>query len=206
MDTLLSAGAGLAEAARVFFAEGEAGEEVGFQINLFWVIAQALSFLLLLVILYLVAFKRIGATLESRRQAIEQGLRDADEARQERERAADERQAVLAEARREANEILSRAQRVGDETRERELVEVRSEIDRLRSQATAEIQAERQRAVADVRSQVAELAIAAAGRVVGETLSGQRERRLVEEFLVQADATSGRTGRRTEPLPEGPAA
>jgi len=35
---------------------------------------------------------------------------------------------------------------------------------------------------------VADLALAAAGRVVGETMNQPRERRLVEEFLSQMDA------------------
>jgi F0F1-type ATP synthase membrane subunit b/b' len=34
-----------------------------------------------------------------------------------------------------------------------------------------------------VRAEVADLALLAAGKVVGETMSGDRERRLVDEFL-----------------------
>jgi F-type H+-transporting ATPase subunit b len=160
-----------------------ATEEVGFQINLFWIITQAASFLIFLVILYFVAFKRISGVLEERRSKIEQGLRDADQARVEREQAATERLAVLAAARSEAEEILARSQRVADENRERDLAATRAEIDQLRERAAADIATERERAVAEVRGQVAELALAAAARVVGETMTDQRERRLVEEFL-----------------------
>ena len=41
-------------------------------------------------------------------------------------------------------------------------------------------------ALAEVRGQVADLALLAAGKVVGETMSSDRERRLVDEFLAQA--------------------
>jgi len=78
---LAVAGGALDSIIRLFAEEAE----VGFQLNLFWIIAQAGSFLLFLVILYFAAFKRIGGVLEERRSKIEQGLRDADEARQERE-------------------------------------------------------------------------------------------------------------------------
>jgi F-type H+-transporting ATPase subunit b len=197
VDTLAVVG-DIARDAFVFFTEagGEAGgeaEPTGFQINLFWVVAQAASFLLLLAILYLVAFRRIGGVLEERRARIEQGLRDADAARREHEQAAAERQQTLTAARQEANEILARAQRVADETREREAQATRAELERMREQAVAEIQGERDRALADVRAQVADLAILAAGRVVGETMTGQRERRLVEEFL-QEVGTGSRDG------------
>lgn len=176
------------------------GEATGFQINLFWVITQAASFLIFLAILYFVAFKRIGGVLEERRSRIEQGLRDADAARQEREKAATERLAVLAAARQEANELLTRAQKLADEGRQRDLGETRAEIERLREQAAADIDAERQRALGDVRSQVADLALLAAGRVVGETMSDARQRRLVDDFLreVAGNGASAKGGTATE--------
>ena len=70
MDLLSVAGA-IAHGSVALTAE----EVPGFQINLFWILAQTLSFLLFFAILYLVAFRRIGATLEDRRSKIEQGDR-----------------------------------------------------------------------------------------------------------------------------------
>jgi len=169
-------------AAGVFAAEGEAP---AFQINLFWIVAQAASFLLFLVILYLVGFRRITGVLEERRSRIEQGLRDADQARVEREQAAAERLRVLTEARAESEEILARAQRIAEETRERDMAELRAQLEQMRERAAADIGAEKERALSEVRAQVADLALAAAARVVGETMTSERERRLVEEFLSQ---------------------
>ena len=175
-------------------AFAQEGAEAQFQINLFWIIAQAGSFLLFLIIVYLVAFRRIGGVLEERRSRIEQGLKDADQARIDREQAATERLAVLAEARTEAEQILARAQKVADENRERDLAETRAQVDQMRERAAADIAAERDRALSDVRAQVADLALAAAGRVVGETMNEPRERRLVEEFLGQMGPSSASGG------------
>lgn len=192
MDFLALLGSGADLVAPVYaVAAGE--EAVGFQINLFWVVTQAATFLIFLVILWLVAFRRIGGVLEERRARIEQGLRDADAARVEREQAASERLATLAAAREEASEVIARSQRVAEEMRERDMAATRSELERLRDQATADISAEKERALAEVRSEVADLALAAAGRVVGETMNQERERRLVEEFLTQVAAEEGST-------------
>ena len=172
----------------------EAGAEpAAFQINFFWVIMQALSFLLFLGILYFAAFRRIGGVLEERRSAIEQGLRDAEQARRDREGAEAERIETLNEARREANEILNRAQKVAQETREADMAATREELERLRERATAEIEAEKQRAMTELRAEVADLALTAAGRVVGESMTDARQRRLVEEFLA-GSGTNGGTG------------
>src|SRR5215208_1761707 len=131
----------ISELLRVFSQE-EPVAEPGFQVNLFWIVAQAASFLLFLLIIYLVAFRRIGGVLEERRSRIEQGLRDADDARKEREQAASERLQVLAAAREEANELLARGQRMADENRERAVTETREEIERLRARAAADIESE----------------------------------------------------------------
>ena len=56
----------------------------------------------------------------------------------------------------------------------------------MRVRAAAEIEAEKQRAIGELRAEVADLALAAASRVVGETMNDDRQRRLVEEFLHEA--------------------
>ncbi|MGZ3587513.1 MAG: F0F1 ATP synthase subunit B [Candidatus Limnocylindrales bacterium] len=155
----------------------------GLTINFFWIIVSALNFIVFLAIIWAIFFKPVANMLGKRRSVIEQGLKDADVARREREAASDEKQAILHEARREASETVARAQKVADEAREREVAKTRDEIARLRDQATAEIQAEKERALSEVRGQIADLALQAAGKVVGETRTSERERRLVEQFL-----------------------
>ena len=167
----------------------EGGEEGGgLTVNLFWVIVAAANFLVFFLLAWRIAIEPMGQRLQERRERIEQGLKDADAARRDREAAADQRQAVLNEARREASEIVQRAQKTADETREKGVADTEAEIERMRERALTDIDAERKRALAEVRGQVAELALQAAGKVVGETLSDEREKRLVSEFLTQVSA------------------
>jgi len=158
-------------------------EEALFQINLFQVIVAALNFVVFLVLMWTFAFKPISAMLAARKERIEQGLKDADQARKDRDSAEQERLATLAEARREANDILARAQRVAQETRDSDIAATRTELERLRTSAAQEIEAERSRALADLRAEVADLALAAAGKVLGESMTDASQKRLVEEFL-----------------------
>ena len=163
----------------------EGGESGGLTINLFWIVVAATNFIVFFYIAYRLVLVPVGERLADRRDRIEQGLKDADAARRDREAAADQRAAVLAEARREASDIVARAQKLTDELREKGVAETQVEIERLRANALADIDAERLRALADVRGQVADLALLAAGKVVGETMSADREKRLVDEFLAQ---------------------
>jgi len=158
-------------------------EEAKFQVNLFQVIIAAANFVVFLVLLWTFALKPVSKMLADRKERIEQGLKDAEQARRDRENAESERVNTLTEARREANDILARAQKVAQETRDADIAATKDELERMRVRAAAEIEAEKVRAIADVRSEVADLALLAAGRVVGETMSDGRQRRLVEEFL-----------------------
>ena len=154
-----------------------------FQINLFWVIVSALNFILFFIIIWTFAFKPVSAMLSERKTRIEQGLKDAEAARVDRANGEAERVATLAEARREANDILVRAQKVAQDSRDADIAATKEELERMRVRAAAEIEAEKVRAIADVRAEVADLALLAAGRVVGESMTDDRQRRLVEEFL-----------------------
>lgn len=162
-----------------------------FQINLFWVIVSAANFVVFFLIVRSLALSGLMKTLEDRRSRIEQGLRDAEQARRDRESAEQERLAALQEARREANEIITRAQKVASESREQDVAATREELGRMRERAAAEIDAEKQRAISELRSEVTDLALAAAGRVVGEAMTGDRQRRLVADFLAEPASTGG---------------
>ena len=158
----------------------------GLTINLFWIIVAALNFLVFFAVLYLIVLKPIGVTLRERRARIEQGIHDADQARIER--AAGEAAVVteLNAARREAREILERAQKLAQESSAADVAATREELARMRERASAEVEAEKVRAIAALRADVATLALDSAGRVVRETMSSDRQRRLVEEFLAES--------------------
>ncbi len=176
---LYAAGSAIAAAAAAVSAEA------GIQVNLFWIIVVAANFVLFLAILTLFAWNPITRTLDDRRNKIEQGLKDAEQARLDLERASATASEQIATARREARDILDRAQRVAQETRDADIAATRAELERMRVRAAAEIDAEKSRAISDLRAEVADLAIGAAGRVVRESMDGERQRRLVDEFLAE---------------------
>ena len=120
-----------------------------FQVNLFWVIVSALNFIVFFAHHLDVRVQAASpGCSRTARTAIEQGLKDAEQARRDRENAEAERVATLAEARREANEILARAQKVAQETRDADIAATREELERMRERAAAEIEAEKTRAIA----------------------------------------------------------
>ena len=164
-------------------AAAPASEATGLSINIFWVIVAALNFIVFLALIWRFGFDPVAAILAQRKARIDQGLADADQAHRDLAASAAERDQMLTQARREVGELIARAQKAADDLREADIAATRAELERLRAKATADIAAEGDRVMADLQAQVADLALAAAGKVVGETMTGARQRRLVEEFL-----------------------
>jgi F-type H+-transporting ATPase subunit b len=183
----------LTDAAVAATASAPTSEAAGLSINLFWVIVAALNFILFLALIWIFAFNPIANILSQRKARIEQGLADAEQARKDRAGAVADREALITEARHESQALIAAAQKAASDLREADIAATREELARIRDKATADIAAERDHAMADLRAQVADLALAAAGKVVGESMTEPRQRRLVEEFLNESSSDGGRT-------------
>ncbi len=169
-----------------------ASDASGLSINVFWVIVAALNFIVFLVVIWRFGFDPIAKMLAERKARVDQGLADAEQARRDRDIAVLERERLIQEARREANALVAANQHAAQQLREANIAATKAELDRLREKAVADIAAERDRAMAELRGYVADLALEAAAKVVGETMTAPRQRRLVEDFLRDEGATDPR--------------
>src|SRR5947209_20103102 len=73
-----------------------------------------IAFGVTLLVLWKVAFPRIGEALDRRRRAIEESIDHAERTRQEADRLLEEYRERLREAREQAEDIVTRARRAGD--------------------------------------------------------------------------------------------
>jgi len=144
---------------------------------------QIVNFLLLLYLLNRFLFKRVLRLLDERQTRISQGLEDAETAARDRELARAEREAALAEARREAEAMVQRAAKTAEATSAEILAEAKASAEQITAQAREEIAAEKDRALAEIRGEVADLALEAAGKLIGSEMDGPTQRRLVKQFL-----------------------
>ncbi|MGH2392041.1 MAG: F0F1 ATP synthase subunit B [Candidatus Limnocylindria bacterium] len=144
---------------------------------------QIVNFLLLLYLLNRFLFKRVLRLLDERQARIGQGLEDAETAARDRELARAEREAALAEARREAEAMVQRAAKTAEATSAEILAEAKASAEQITSRAREEISAEKDRALAEIRGEVADLALEAAGKLIGSEMDGPTQRRLVKQFL-----------------------
>ena len=152
-------------------------------INLGLLIVQIIAFIIVFLTLNAWVYKPMLNMMESRKQKIAQGLEDARVAAEARASAEKEAANVIADAQTEASKIVreatERAAVAGQDVR----AAAEAEAARAREAAIAEAEVERNRILGDLRSQVASLAIAAANKLVGESLDEKRQRALLDEFF-----------------------
>jgi F-type H+-transporting ATPase subunit b len=164
-----------------------AGEGAGL-IELNWTLfVQVLNFLILLVVLYLVAYKPLLRTLAARADAIRQQLAEAQAAREAAQRQLAEFQARLQQAQAEAQALRERAQREAAELRQRLTAEARQEAARLLESARAEIAGDVRRARTELRAEVGALAVQVAEQLIQKSLRDEDHRRIVQEALARMD-------------------
>jgi F-type H+-transporting ATPase subunit b len=147
---------------------------------IFWTIV---TFLLLLFVLRMVAWKPLLTMLDEREQRIEEALAQADRSRKEAELQAESNRAALEQAQTEARAVIAEgrelAERVAQEVRER----AEGEAAQVLEKARRTIEQEKNNAIQELRAQVADMAILATRQILDEQIDENRSRQIVDDVI-----------------------
>ena len=133
------------------------------------------------------AFPRIAEALDRRQRAIEESIDTSERTRREADELLAEYRERLAEARGQADDIVTRARRTAEAAETEILADARSKREEMMEQTRRDIQAETRRAIQEIRSEVADLTVLATEKVTRKSLTGDDQRRLVDEALSELD-------------------
>jgi F-type H+-transporting ATPase subunit b len=146
-----------------------------------------LAFGITLWILWKLAFPRIGEALDKRQKAIEESIDTAERTKVEADELLQEYRERLKEAREQADEIVARARKAGDNLESESKADALRQREELMEQTRRDIQAETNRAIQEIRNEVADLTVLATEKVTRKTLTDDDQRRLVDEALGELD-------------------
>ena len=137
----------------------------------------------------MLAWKPLLAMLQERQDTIARSLDDAKQARVELERLNVESQRILAQARTEAESIISRTR--DDATRFREELKQKAQAEAagIVKNAEKQIALETSRAVQQIRQEAVELSVAIASKLLQRNVSRADNERLIEDTFRQLEAT-----------------
>jgi F-type H+-transporting ATPase subunit b len=146
-----------------------------------------LCFLITFFVLKKYAFGRIQATIDERRERIQNAVDEADAARTEARRLVEEHRALIGQAKSQSDEILGEARRVADSQRDRAREEIEEDRQRRLEETRRQIEQATQQALGQIRDEVGKLSLAAAEKITRKSLTGPDQQRLIDEALAEID-------------------
>ncbi len=156
-----------------------------FGVNWPHLIAQIISFGIVCVVLYLLAYKPILRILEARRQQIAIGLANAEKIKAELTRIEAERVDVLAKAADEGKRMIEEARVAAARIHAEETKKATAGAEEILLRARERNEVERVRMLADLKREVGRLVLHTTATVTGKILTADDHRRLAEDTARQ---------------------
>ncbi len=142
-----------------------------------------INFFVLVAILNKFLYKPLLGMLDARKKDIQDKHEQAETARQEAQAIKEEYLKEMQNAKREAQDIITKAAKLGDDTKNEIIAEARESATKLTKKAQEEIRLEKEKAKNELRDEVASLAIMAAGKVLDRTINREDHDKLIREFV-----------------------
>ena len=147
---------------------------------IFW---ELISFGILLWVLSKFALPPILEALETRERKIRESIDQAEQNRTTAEKRLKEYEAKLRGAAQEAEAIVAEARNKAQHLLEENEQRLRKESERIKTETSQEIERERRKALQDIRREAADLALLVAEKVLVRSLSDDDNRRLAKAAL-----------------------
>jgi F-type H+-transporting ATPase subunit b len=143
--------------------------------------AQSVSFGIVCVVLWSLAYKPILKILEARRQQIAAGLANAEKIKAELVRIEAERQTVLRTAGDEGRKLIEEARAAAARVEAEETRKAVAGAELILSRAREAAEREHARMLEELKHEMGRLVVQTAGSVTGKILTAEDHRRLAEE-------------------------
>ena len=147
------------------------------------IVAQAVNFVLLLIILHRLAYKPILGMLEKRADTIDKSLKQAKKIEEELQKTEADRRKEMKKAREEYRALIAEAEKTGKQKKEEMTKEARRKTEEIIARAKEEIRNEKEKSVREARQEIADLAIEISKKIIGRNIDEGKEKELVKESL-----------------------
>ncbi|MDO8990849.1 MAG: F0F1 ATP synthase subunit B [Sideroxyarcus sp.] len=149
------------------------------------IVAQALTFAILIWFTAKFVWPPLLAAIEARQKLIADGLADAERAKHDLEMAAKRSADLLREAKEKAGEIVASGEKRASEIIEQAKSQAKVEGERIIAGARAEVDQEVFRAKEQLRNQVSAIALAGAGKILGREIDAKAHNDLLDKLAAE---------------------
>ena len=151
--------------------------------NLLSFVVQFLSFLVLIIAVFILAYKPVKKILKKRADYIENEIKEARQNNLEAEKNLTEAKEMVASSKVQASEIIARAEKQGQERYDMMLVSANNEIVEMKKDAEKDIERAKEEAIQDIRNEMVNVALSASEEILKREVDSQDNKRLAEDFI-----------------------
>jgi F-type H+-transporting ATPase subunit b len=166
------------------FAQADSSGGLGaFQLNIKDFVIQLITFVLVLLILRKWVVPKLVATMDQRRQALEQSLVDAQATEEALAKAEARAEDILSKARAQADEALAEAKDAGSGIIAKAETAAAERAELIIKEAESRLAEERDKLRTELRAELADLVSDATAKIIHEKLDQKRDMSLIERAI-----------------------
>jgi F-type H+-transporting ATPase subunit b len=142
-----------------------------------------ITFLVLLFLLYKIAWKPILSAIDNREKLIQDSIEQAENAKKESEELLEKHKSLIRNAEEEAQKIIKENKELAEKSRQDLIEQAKEESGKLREKAKKEIEHEKESALQALRSEVVDLTMTATKKLIGDVLDESKHRGIIENYI-----------------------
>lgn len=149
----------------------------------FWsLLINLLALIVLFVVLFFVAYKPVKKYVEKRREYIEKNIHDAEVAKTFYEDKVSQSDEIISSAQKEGQEILKKAEENAQKEADAIIVKAKEDARIVEEKATMNIEQEKEKARAQIRSEIVNIALDASKEILGREIDAKDNEKFLSDF------------------------
>ena len=145
------------------------------------------ALVVMILVFFLVGYKRVRKMLNKRADYVENNIRDSETAKAESERNAKASQEVLVASKKEAAEIIAAAKQTAINNQKQIIDDAHLEVNKIKAQAEEDIERSKEEAKEEIRKEMISVALTASEEVLKREINEKDNARIVEDFIKDID-------------------
>ena len=164
---------------------GETISTIGEKLVPNWVsfVVQFLSFLILLLVVFFLAYKPVKKILKKRTDYVENEIKQAKENNDQAQASVEEAKQLVASSKEKASEIIKNAENQGQERFDAIILEAKQEVAEMKKAAEQDIERAKEDAIQDIRSEMVNVALSASKEILKREVDSKDNTKLAEDFI-----------------------
>ena len=151
--------------------------------NLLSFVIQFLSFVILLTVVFIFAYKPVKKILKKRADYVENEIKEAHDNNLTAQKSVDEAKEIVASSKVQASEIIQKAEQQGQEKYDALVAQAKDDVIQMKKDAQEDIERAKEEALQDIRNEMVKVALSASEEILKREVDNDDNKRLAEEFI-----------------------